>query len=371
MAKAKCYKCEEKCGKGKISLEELQKLEMAYKAFLRTDSKSLVKKYLTRDVFDRLKYKRTTFGSTLLDCVQSGFENPDSNIGIYAADPSAYVVFADIFNPIIQDYHIGFKKSDHHPATDWGSLDKIGNLDPKGQYVVSTRVRCGRSIEGYPFNPSLTESQYWDIENKMISVLNGLEGELKGTYYPLNGMTKETQEKLIEDHFLFKEGDRFLQAANACRYWPVGRGIYHNQTKTFLVWVNEEDHIRIISLQPGGDLGAVYKRFVSGVADIEKKVKVIKSDRLGYLNFCPTNLGTAIRASVHIKIPKLASNMTRLNEIADRYHLQVRGTAGEHTEAKGGVYDISNKRRLGLTEAEAIQEMYNGIVEIIKLEKSS
>jgi len=59
-------------------------------------------------------------------------------------------------------------------------------------------------------------------------VFSGLTGELKGTYYPLLGMTKEVQQKLIDDHFLFKEGDRFLQAANACRYWPVGRGIYHN-----------------------------------------------------------------------------------------------------------------------------------------------
>lgn len=72
MAKAKCHKCEEKCGKGKISLDDLQKIEVAYKAFLRTESKSLLKKYLTRDVFDKLKFKKTTFGSTLLDCVQSG-----------------------------------------------------------------------------------------------------------------------------------------------------------------------------------------------------------------------------------------------------------------------------------------------------------
>jgi hypothetical protein len=44
-------------------------------------------------------------------------------------------------------------------------------------------------------------------------------------------MTKETQKQLTADHFLFKEGDRFLQAANACRYWPSGRGIYHNDQK--------------------------------------------------------------------------------------------------------------------------------------------
>jgi len=49
---------------------------------------------------------------------------------------------------------------------------------------------------------------------------------------------------------------------------------------------------------------------------------------------------------------------------------QVRGTRGEHTEAEGGVYDISNKRRMGLTEYEAVKEMYDGIAELIKLESA-
>ena len=45
------------------------------------------------------------------------------------------------------------------------------------------------------------------------------------------------------------------------------------------------------------------------------------------------------------------------------------GVHGEHTESEGGVYDISNKRRLGLTELQAVTEMYNGVKEIIKMEK--
>jgi len=49
----------------------------------------------------------------------------------------------------------------------------------------------------------------------------------------------------------------FLKDANACRFWPTGRGIFHNAAKTFLVWVGEEDHLRIISMQKGGDIGKV------------------------------------------------------------------------------------------------------------------
>ena len=33
------------------------------------------------------------------------------------------------------------------------------------------------------------------------------------------------------------------------RDWPEGRGIFHNKEKTFLTWVNEEDQLRIISME--------------------------------------------------------------------------------------------------------------------------
>ncbi|BES92033.1 unnamed protein product [Nesidiocoris tenuis] len=348
----------------------LEKLEAGFKKLEASDSKSLLKKYLTKDVFEKTKNLKTpSFGSTLLDVIQSGVENLDSGVGIYAPDAESYTVFADLFDPIIEDYHGGFKKTDKHPARDFGDVDSFGNLDPAGEFIISTRVRCGRSMQGYPFNPCLTEAQYKEMEEKVSSTLSSLEGELKGTYYPLTGMTKEVQQKLIDDHFLFKEGDRFLQAANACRFWPTGRGIYHNNDKTFLVWCNEEDHLRLISMQMGGDLGQVYRRLVSAVNDIEKKVPFSHNERLGFLTFCPTNLGTTIRASVHIKVPKLAAKREKLEEIASKFNLQVRGTRGEHTEAEGGVYDISNKRRMGLTEFQAVKEMNDGIAELIKIEK--
>ena len=71
---------------------------------------------------------------------------------------------------------------------------------------------------------------------------------MAGTYYPLSGMKEDVRKKLIEDHFLFKEGDRFLEAVGLNRDWPNGRGIFHNTDKTFLVWINEEDQLRIISM---------------------------------------------------------------------------------------------------------------------------
>lgn len=118
--------------------------------------------------------------------ILSGFANHDSGVGIYAPDPEAYIVFSSLFNPIIQDYHIGFGPEDKHPKLDWGDINSLENLDPNGEFILSTRVRCGRSIEGFPFNPCLTEEQYREIEEKMIKIFDTMSGDPNQYWFPEN-----------------------------------------------------------------------------------------------------------------------------------------------------------------------------------------
>ncbi len=333
------------------------------------DCNSLLSKYLTPEVFDALKNKKTSNGFTLEQAINSGVKNLDSGIGVYAGDQESYTVFAALFDPIIEEYH-GFRKEDRHKSNLNPEDLNAPNPDPEGLYIISTRIRVGRNVEHMPLGPGISKEQRDQVESSVVEGLYTLKGELAGKYYPLLGMSKEVQDNLIKDHFLFKEGDRFLDAAGLNRNWPEGRGIYHNNDKTFLVWVNEEDQLRIISMQQGGDIKEVFTRLVSAITSIETKVPFAYSDHLGYITSCPTNLGTAMRASVHIALPNLAQDMKRFNAITDKYHLQIRGIHGEHSESEGGIYDISNRRRLGITEVEAVQDMYDGVVALIAAEKA-
>ena len=88
-------------------------------------------------------------------------------------------------------------------------------------------------------------------------------------------------------------------------------GIWFNNKKNFLLWINEEDHLRVISMEKGGDMGAVFKRFCEGLVKFEgamkqKGEKFMHNDHLGYVLTCPSNLGTGLRAGVHVKLPNLA-----------------------------------------------------------------
>jgi arginine kinase len=58
-------------------------------------------------------------------------------------------------------------------------------------------------------------------------------------------------------------------------------------------------------MQPGAGILEVFDRLCRAAAHIETVCKFSHDEHLGYITSCPTNLGTALRASVHIKLPKL------------------------------------------------------------------
>jgi arginine kinase len=82
------------------------------------------------------------------------------------------------------------------------------------------------------------------------------------------------------------------------RDWPSGRGIFHNEAKTFLVWVNEEDQLRIISMQKGAGISEVFDRLCRAATAIEKIAKFSHDGHLGYITSCPTNLGITFKSEV-------------------------------------------------------------------------
>merc|ERR1711953_1521438 len=81
-----------------------------------------------------------------------------------------------------------------------------------------------------------------------------------GDYFPLHGsksyskkmggMSEEKEQQLRKMGNLFQEPDSTLLLASGMgRHWPDGRGVFHNDDKNLFVWVGEEDHLRIVSMQ--------------------------------------------------------------------------------------------------------------------------
>merc|ERR1712136_98115 len=333
-------------------------------------------KCITKDVYEKLKDKTTPSGCTLDSCIQTGVDNPGHpfimTVGLTAGDEECYDTFKELFDPVIDKRHNGYPADAVH-CTDLDA-SKLKNAEFDENFVLSSRVRTGRSLRGLALPPWCSRKDRRAVEALSVNALNNLTGELKGKYYPLSGMTEAEQDQLIDDHFLFdKPVSPLLTSAGMARDWPDARGIWHNDAKNFLVWVNEEDHLRVISMQKGGNMKAVFERFCKGVQEFESNLQengyeIMWNEHLGYVLTCPSNLGTGIRAGVHCKLVNLSKH-ARFDEILTKLRLQKRGTGGVDTAAEGGVYDISNADRLGFSEVQLIQMVIDGVQFLINMEK--
>jgi len=78
-----------------------------------TESNSLLKKYLTREVWDELKNAQDEHGFTFQQAIFKGCKNVDASVGVIAGSHDSYRAFASLFDKIIEDYH-GHKQEAEH-----------------------------------------------------------------------------------------------------------------------------------------------------------------------------------------------------------------------------------------------------------------
>eukprot|EP00928_Gymnodinium_smaydae_P063711 TRINITY_DN47209_c0_g1_i1.p1 TRINITY_DN47209_c0_g1~~TRINITY_DN47209_c0_g1_i1.p1 ORF type:complete len:419 (-),score=95.41 TRINITY_DN47209_c0_g1_i1:237-1493(-) len=350
----------------------------------------ILRDLLTQEMYDKYKDKKTALGVCLDKCIKGGVDmamlGPQWNsgkVGILFGDAECLSLYKDLMHGAIVARHGNPKLPHPPPNLDGSKLIDHSIIDTN--YVISTRVRTGRSISGFPLPPCISKNQRKELEALAVSALLTLDGPLKGDYYPLagsntyapkpTGIDKETEARLIKDHFLFQEPDEpMLLSWRMERDWPHARGIYHNEDKTALVWVNEEDHLRIISMEKGPNIRAVFDRFAGLVNAVEKACKEVNRGleihpMYGNVLSCPSNCGTGLRASMMIKVP-LASKQPDFKEWCAKRRLQARGSGGFASAAKDdGIRDVSNVDRMGKDEVTLVNEMIQGVADLIEWEK--
>ncbi|XP_014406168.1 PREDICTED: creatine kinase S-type, mitochondrial [Myotis brandtii] len=362
---------------------------------------------LTPSIYAKLRNKMTPKGYTLDQCIQTGVDNPGhpfiKTVGMVAGDEESYEVFADLFDPVIKLRHNGYDPKVMKHPTDLDA-SKVGSaasgrscqLAPQGPQKWWELGKPGKEL--IQVEPALTGtgSSLWDacrlhVQHSFTPTLEWTEpspkaqlkqdGSFKNldTWHwqscPISSVSPFCFVPLgLQDHFLFdKPVSPLLTCAGMARDWPDARGIWHNYDKTFLIWINEEDHTRVISMEKGGNMKRVFERFCRGLKEVERLIQergweFMWNERLGYILTCPSNLGTGLRAGVHVKIPKLSKD-PRFSKILENLRLQKRGTGGVDTAAVADVYDISNIDRIGRSEVELVQIVIDGVNYLVDCEK--
>jgi len=328
-----------------------------------------------------------------LRCVRTGWENPTSGLGCYAMAPSDYDKFSFFFDPVIRDYHSAAADAVH--VTDWDAsgVGEGGVLDVTklGLDELSMRVRVGRNLAKFNLPGAMDKAERIRFEQTMLEAFKKLIADEKfgGTVYSLtpdfgegvpnpNLITQEKYQELVDAHVMFKDmdADAFLKSAGISSDWPYGRGCWQSSDKQCIIWFGEEDQLRIMCMKKGTKLNEVFDRLKVLLDAVESLdgIEFARSDKYGYITSCPSNLGTGMRASVHVKLPNLTKDGTdaRAKEVAKPLGLSVRGTGGEHTPiGADGTVDISPQARLFIKESEIIEALYKGIQLLMAKEKEA
>lgn len=313
-----------------------------------TNPDNLMAKHFDQAYFNSLS---KDMQARLVQICKSGAENPESSVGMYAMSPDDYDTFFEYFDRVIKEYHKIKTNVNHN--TNWDlttqqqRLNELGCADGKldltklGLGQTSMRVRVGRNLASFPLPGAMTRDDRVRLENTMVTAFKKLMADKSfgGTYYSLTPgspyqISDKEYQKLVADHIMFKDmaDDKYLNSAGISSHWPYGRGCYVSADKEFIVWVGEEDHLRIMCMKKGTVLNDVFDRLRSASVIVEKYAdKFARSKSFGFVTSCPTNLGTGMRASLHIKLPNLTrdGSEAKAKAVCKPLGLSVRGLGGE------------------------------------------
>eukprot|EP00923_Selenidium_pygospionis_P009475 GHVN01016188.1.p1 GENE.GHVN01016188.1~~GHVN01016188.1.p1 ORF type:complete len:392 (-),score=79.09 GHVN01016188.1:140-1315(-) len=331
---------------------------------------------------------------TFYKCVRTGIENPDSDLGCYAMRPVDYEKFRGFFDLVIRDYHAdetGQKK--HESSWDASAIGEKGVLDVRKlgfNDELSMRVRVGRNLKAFNLPGAMDRGERVRFEKTMLKAFDALiaDPNYGGCVYSLsldlgeemnpNLINQAKYKQLVDKHVMFKEMDKdpYLLSAGIASDWPYGRGCWQSRDQQCIIWFGEEDQLRIMCMKNGYFLNEVFDRLKTMLDKVESidGIEFATNSDYGYVTSCPSNLGTGMRASVHVKLPNLTKGGSdkKAKEICTPLGLSLRGTGGEHTPiGADGTVDISPRARLFIKESEIIEKLYEGIRKLMEKEKSA
>ena len=236
----------------------------------------------------------------------------------------------------------------------------------KNKLKIKSRIRLARNISDYNFPHKL------DTETARELVKNVEDAFFVSRPLAEEFTTKHLwQEKGIDYLSWF---EKHLVSEKLIDNADIGAFIC-NKTEDVSIMINEEDHLRLQTMSATKSLAELFD-----VADkldslLEERLAWAFDNNLGYLTACPTNLGTALRASVMVHLPALTFK-DKIGLIAQKLAqmgMTIRGIYGEGSQALGNIYQISNEVTLGISEnfiIKNIQETIDGILTMVAAEQA-
>jgi len=239
-------------------------------------------------------------------------------------------------------------------------------LDASGRHsdiVISSRVRLARNLKDFLFPNRATDRALAQVLEIIESSFRQVPELKHALFLNMSDLDELDRQFLMERRLI---SPNVVNLHRPC-------GVIIGEDELISIMINEEDHLRIQSIQSGLEIGRAWKiihRIDDALANL---MEFAYSDQFGYLTACPTNTGTGIRVSVFINLSALAlaEKIDKIiHEIAPS-EVAIRGFYGEGTDVLGNIFQVSNQLTLGRTEQSIINRINNMAQQLIQLEQEA
>ncbi len=229
--------------------------------------------------------------------------------------------------------------------------------------VLMTRVRLARNLANRPFPGWAKEAQRRAMLAEGLAAVASLPQMKKGLSLTIDELSDLEKQILVERHLISRELSNAKQ----------GAGVVISRDQSAAVMINEEDFLRIQVVRTGYQLKKIWNAINALDTELEASLNYAFSPTLGYLTACPTNLGTAMRASAMMHLPALviSSQMEKVVRAVNQLGMAVRGLFGEGSDASGSIFQISNQTTLGESEDDIIKRLSSVLNTIIEHERNA
>ena len=236
---------------------------------------------------------------------------------------------------------------------------------PEDDIAISSRIRFARNLRDECFPIQADDRTLCTVRDEILTSLRRIAGEdhFQLREFPMVELSALDRGFLMERHLISRE---FMNPRH-------GAVLATNREQGTFVMINEEDHLRIQVLAPGFQLNELWKRIDRFDDRLSEDLSYAFDERLGYLTACPTNLGTAMRASVMLHLPGLVltDQIGTCLQAVGKLGLTARGLFGEGSKNQSNLFQISNQSSLGESEEDIIRRLNAVIGQIIVNEKKA
>ncbi|NCC87496.1 MAG: ATP--guanido phosphotransferase [Clostridia bacterium] len=227
--------------------------------------------------------------------------------------------------------------------------------------VIGTRVSLSRNIAKYPFTSRLNTDDKIEVCQEVKKSLENLFPK-RFQYIKMNELTQDEAISLAE---------RVLVSAEFVSY-SEGRALLLQEDESISIMLCEDDHIKIQGMLSGLELDKVYS-FIDEIDTVlDRELQFAFDKKMGYLTQCPTNIGTAMKASVLLHLPALTASgqISKLSVTVSKLGLNLTGVYGDISSPKSNVYMLSNQVTLGISEKSAIENLSSIAMQIVEQERT-